>query len=176
VNKGTLAFGLALILLGAAILVGNLTGINVWAICWPSALILIGLWLVLRPRMIESGVALQQRILGDITRRGEWQVRDEEIWLGVGDVELDMTQAQIQPGETKLRLYGFVNGVDILVPETVGTLVRSTAFLTDADVLGHQENRFLGTFEARSGDYDTAERKVWIEAAYFVVDLKVRRV
>jgi lia operon protein LiaF len=176
VNKGTLAFGLVLILLGAVILVGNLTGINVWAVCWPSALILVGLWMVLRPRMIESGVALQQKILGDVTRRGEWQVRDEEIWLGVGNVELDMTQAQIPLGETKLRLYGFVNGVDLLVPETVGTLVRSTAFLTDADVLGHQENRFLGTFEARSSDYDTAEHKVWIEAAYFVVDLKVRRV
>jgi lia operon protein LiaF len=175
VNKGTLAFGLVLVFLGVMALVGNLTGINIWAVCWPGALILVGLWLVLRPQMIASGVALEQKILGEVKRSGEWQVRDEEIWLGVGDVELDMTQAQIPSGETRLRLYGFVNGVDVLVPETVGVLVRSTAFLTDADVLGHQENRFVSTFEARSSDYEAAERKVQIEAAYFVVDLKVRR-
>jgi lia operon protein LiaF len=175
VNKGTLAFGLVLILLGLMTLVGNLTGVNAWAICWPSALILVGVWMVLRPQMIESGVALQQKILGDVKRSGEWQVREEEIWLGVGDIELDMTQAEIPVGETKLRLFGFVNSIKVIVPETVGALVRSTAFLTDAEVFGREEDRFLSTFEERSADYEAAERRVQIEATYFVADLKVRR-
>jgi len=174
-NKGALIFGLALIVLGLAILLGNLTGINAWAICWPSALILVGLWMVLRPQMIGSSIGLQQKILGDIKRGGEWEVREEELWLGVGDIELDMTQAQIPLGETKLRLFGFVNSIKVIVPETVGALVRSTAFLTDSDVFGRKEDRFLSTFEARTDDYDAAERKVQIEATYFVADLKVRR-
>ena len=175
-SKGTLIFGLALIVLGLVILVGNVTGIQTWAICWPSAIILVGLWMVLRPQMIGSDVGLQQKILGDIKRRGEWQVCEEEIWLGVGDIELDMAQAQIPVGETKLRLFGFVNSIEVIVPETVGALVRSTAFLTDGDAFGRQEDRFLGTFEARSADYEAAERRVQIEATYFVADLKVRRV
>lgn len=174
-NKGTLIFGLALILLGLAILIGNLTGIDMSAICWPSALILVGLWMVLRPQMIGSDMALQQKILGDIKRRGEWEVREEEIWLGIGDIELDLTQATIPLGETRLRLFGFVNSIEVLLPETVGAWVRSTAFLTDSDVFGREEDRFLSTFEARTPDYDVAEHKVRIEATYFVADLKVRR-
>ena len=174
-NKGTLIFGLALILLGLAILIGNLTGIDMSAICWPSALILVGLWMVLRPQMIGSDMALQQKILGDIKRRGEWEVREEEIWLGIGDIELDLTQATIPLGETRLRLFGFVNSIEVLLPETVGAWVRSTAFLTDSDVFGREEDRFLSTFEARTGDYDLAERKLLVDATYFVADLKVRR-
>jgi len=174
-NKSTLIFGLALIVLGLVILVGNVTGIETWAICWPSALILVGLWMVFRPQMIDSDVALQQKILGDIKRGGEWQVREEEIWLGVGDIELDMTEAQIPVGETKLRLFGFVNSIEVIVPETVGAMVRCTAFLTDGDAFGRKEDRFLGTFEARTANYDAAERKVQVEATYFVADLEVRR-
>jgi lia operon protein LiaF len=174
-NKGALIFGLALILLGLAILIGNLTGVDTSAICWPSALILVGLWMVLRPRMIEPSTALQQKILGDIKRRGDWEVRDEEMWLGIGDIELDLTEAQIPLGETKLRLFGFVNGIEIILPETAGAWVRATAFVTDADVFGREEDRFLSTYEARTADYDSAERKVQVEATYFVADLKVRR-
>ncbi len=174
-NKGTLVFGLALILLGLAVLVGNLTGVDTWAICWPSGLILVGLWMVLRPQMIGSGTALQQKILGDVRRRGDWEVREEEIWLGIGDIELDLTQAQIPLGETQLRLFGFVNSIEVILPEAVGASVRSTAFLTDSDVFGREEDRFLSTFEARTDDYDVAERKVQIEATYFVAALKVRR-
>jgi lia operon protein LiaF len=174
-NKGTLIFGLGLIVLGLLVLVGNVTGIQTWAICWPSALILVGLWMVLRPQMIDSDVALQQKILGDFKRRGEWQVRNEEIWLGVGDIELDMTQADIPTGETKVSLFGFVNGIEVILPETVGALVRSTALMTHGEVLGREEDRFVGTLEVRTEDYEAAERKVHIEAVYFVADLKVRR-
>ena len=174
-NKGTLILGLALILLGLAILVGNLTGVDTSAICWPSALILVGLWMVLRPQMIEPSTALRQRILGDIKRRGEWELGDEEIWLGIGDIELDLTQAHIPLGETRLRLFGFVNSIEVILPETVGAWVRSTAFLTDGDVFGQKEDRFLGTFEARTGDYDAAAHRLNIEATYFVADLKLRR-
>jgi predicted membrane protein len=68
-----------------------------------------------------------------------------------------------------------VNSIEVLLPETVGAWIRSTAFLTDGDVLGREEDRFVSTFEARTSDYDLSERKVRIEATYFVAELKVRR-
>ena len=34
----------------------------------------------------------------------------------------------------------------------------------------------MSTLESRTADYDAAERKVQVEATYFVADLKVRRV
>ena len=175
-NQGQLFIGIVLVLVGLMFLIGHLFDINVWAFCWPLGLILLGVWLLLRPQLVSSDTAVRQRLLGDIHRDGVWQVADEEIWIGVGDVDLDMTSADIPVGETRLRVFGFVGDVDVLVPAGVGVSVSSTAFVTDARVLGQKRDRFLAPLHLASEDYETAERKVRLETTFFVVGLKVKRV
>ena len=174
-NRGQLFIGIVLILVGLVFLIGHLFDVNVWAL-WPLGLILLGVWLLLRPRLITSDVVVRQRLLGDIHRDGVWQVADEEIWIGVGDVELDMTRADIPVGETRLRVFGFVGDVDVFVPAGVGVSVSSTAFVTDGRVLGQKRDRFLSTLHLASEDYETAERKIGLETTFFVVDLRVKQI
>ena len=142
----------------------------------PLLLIGLGVLFLFRPQMISSDAAVQQKLLGDIRLDGEWQVTDEEIWLLVGDVRIDLTQAQIPAGETKFRIFGFVGDVRMIVPAGVGISVQSNAFVTDSRVLGEKRERFLAPMHFATDDYETAERKIRLETGYFVADIKVKQV
>jgi lia operon protein LiaF len=175
-NTTQLLIGGLLVAIGFALLLGALFNVDVGAFCFPVGLILVGLWVVFRPRMVEPGTAVHERLLGDIRRQGAWQVTDEEIWIGVGDIDLDMSGAEIPTGETRLRIFGFVCDVDLIAPENVGVSVTSTAFLTDGQVLGRKQQSFVTPLTAVTDDYATAERKIHLETTCFVSELKVRRV
>jgi lia operon protein LiaF len=174
-NQGQLILGIVVILIGGVLLVGSLFDVDVWTLCWPTGLILLGVWLLLRPQLVSSDTSVRQKLIGDIRRRGEWQVADEEIWLGVGDVKLDMTSAEIPLGETRIRVWGFVGDVNLRVPQDVGVSVSCSAFVTDARVLGQRRERFLASFHMTSEDYETAERKIRLETTFFVGDIKVKQ-
>jgi len=174
-NKGQLIVGLVIVLIGITLLVGNLFRVNLWDFLWPLVLIGLGVWMLLRPRTVRTGTKVQQRLLGDIRRAGEWQVTHEEFWILVGDIKLDMTAAQIPAGETLIRTYGFVGDVKLVVPVGVGVSISSTAFVTDSKVLGQKQDTFLTTFRFASDNYETAERKIRLESTAFVSDLRIRR-
>jgi lia operon protein LiaF len=175
-NQGQLILGIVVIVIGLAFLIGNLFDVNVWTYCWPVGLILLGVWLLLRPRLVSSDTAVRQKLLGDIRRDGVWQVADEEIWIGIGDVRLDMTEAEIPPGETRVRVWGFVGDVRLSLPEGVGVSLSSNAFVTDVKALGHKREGILVPVRIASDDYETAERKVRLETTFFVGDVTVRKV
>ncbi len=175
-NKWQIYIGILIILVGLMFLIGNIFDVDVGAFCLPVGLIGLGVWLLLRPRLISPDTAIRMKLVGDVRRRGDWQVADEEIWIGVGDVRLDMTSADVPVGETRIRVFGFVGSVTLLVPEGVGVSVSSTAFVTEAKVLGQKHERFLDSFHLVSDEYETAERKVQLETVSFVAELKVRQV
>lgn len=175
-NQGQLYLGGAIILIGILFLVGNLTNINIGDFCWPVAIILLGVWLLVRPRMLESGVALTQKLLGSIDRAGAWDVVDEEFWFLIGDMDLDISQAEIAPGETRLRAFGFIGDIDLAVPEGVGVSVSSTAFFSDVKLPGTKEESFVVPLHLQTDDYKTAERIIRLEVTFFVAEVKIRRV
>ncbi len=115
-------------------------------------------------------------MLGDIRRSGEWDVSDEEFWVGIGDVRLDMTDAAIPAGETLLRVWSFVGSVRLTVPEDVGVSVSSSAFVTDARMSGQKREGILTPVRLASDNYDSAERSIRLETTSFVGDVRVQRV
>jgi len=174
-NRGQVFIGIVIIVIGLMSLIGSLFDVDVGAFCWPIGLIVLGVWLLLRPQLVSSDTAVQAKLVGDVRRHGAWQVADEEIWIGVGDVRLDMTSADVPAGETRLRIFSFVGDVVLLVPEGVGVSVSSLAFVTDARVLGQRRESFFSSFHLTSDDYETAERKVRLETTSFVTSLRVKR-
>lgn len=175
-NQGQLVFGLLLIAFGLMLLFSNLTGIDIWALCWPTALILVGVWLLFRPRLTLPGAHVNLRPFGDVRRYGVWQPQDEEIWMFVGDINLDYSRAEFPPGETVLRLTGFISDVDLLVPPELGLLVTSTAFLSSTKVLGRNQDTFLVPYQYTSPNYLEAEHRLRVELTAFVTDLAVDQV
>jgi lia operon protein LiaF len=175
-NRGQLFIGAVLVVFGLLSLLSTVFHIDFGALCWPVLLIAVGVWLVFRPRLGGPDSEAEVLLLGDRRRRGEWAVRNEEFWLGIGDVELDMTQATIPPGETVLRIYGFVGDVDVFVPRVVGVAVQLNGFVIDSDVLGRDYDSFLSPVSVQSENYTTAESRLRIEMISFVADLKVKHV
>lgn len=175
-NRGPLFIGSLLVIFGVVLLLGNIFHINIWALCWPAGLILVGVWLLLRPRLALPGTFVNIHFIEDDNRRGVWQVANEEIWSFIGNVRLDMTQATIPSGETTFHLYGFINDIDILAPQDVGLSVSSTAFMTSARINGRKGDSFLMPATFTSENYASIERKIRLEAYSFIADLDTRQV
>ena len=175
-EKGQHHIGILLIIIGLIFLIARILNMNIWSVIWPLGLIGLGMWLLLRQKHIESETSVSQKFLGDIRREGIWQVGDEEIRIFIGDVELDMTRADIPAGETHLRIFGFIGDVDILVPKTVGVSVSSSGFITDAKILGHKEEKFLASIHKTSNGYEKAKTKLRLETTFFIGDLTMKRV
>jgi lia operon protein LiaF len=174
-NQGQIFIGIAIIVLGLVFLVGGLLHIDSGALFLPTVLILLGIWLLFRPRVISRDTALRMAFLGPVRRVGSWQVADEEIWLLVGDVNLDVTQAEIPLGETRIRVFSFVSTIRLIVPEGIGVAVASTAFVTDVNLLGQKRQYLTMTTHITSDGYEAAERKIRLEPTMFVADVKVRQ-
>jgi predicted membrane protein len=174
-DQGQLRLGIVLVVLGLVFLLSNLFDINLWPYCWSVGLIGLGVWLVMRPRMVAANVSTNFTLIGDLRRRGSWVVQNEEIWHGIGDVEIDLTQAEIPSGESVIRIFSFVGDVNVFAPASVGLLVRSSGFFVDADLLGEKIETFLSPAEGVSQNYASADRRVRVELTSFVAEMKARQ-
>jgi len=168
--------GAGIILIGFISLVNAIFHINLWDFFWPIVLIGLGTLLLLRPQMVTPGTNVRFIPLGDIHRSGTWQVTPEEIWTFVGDIDLDLTKAEIPPGETKIRIVGFVGDIDVLVPQGIGFNISGWAFVTDGKAFGQRVESFFSPIQMTSPNYEAAERKVCLETSYFVFNPKVIQV
>jgi len=107
-------------------------------------------------------------------RAGPWVLANEEHWAFVLDATFDLTKADIPPGETLIRAFGFVNDVEILVPADVGLALDLASFVTSLKIDGVEEDSFLAPVHWRSDGYKGLERRVRFEMTQFVGDVKVR--
>lgn len=172
-NRGFIIIGGLLILWGGLILISDLLGIDFSMICWPIALILVGIYLLVRPRMVIGKSHVTFSPLNNTRRSGPWQAASEEIYTLVGDTRLDLTQAELPQGETVLRVFGFVGDIKLYVPADLEFAVSSWAFLNDAHILGQKSERFISPVEYSSAGYANALQKFRLETYFFVADLDI---
>lgn len=171
-----LLIGALLVMLGVAWLGGSILGIDFWALCWPAGLILLGVWILVRPRLVKDGGRAQFLLFGDVRRRGDWTLTNEEIWMGIGDVDLDLTRAYIPAGESTLRVFSFISDIDLLIPPGVGVSLTSYAFVTDSKILNQKRDSFVLPVEVESEGYSSAQQKIRVEAFGFINDIKAKQI
>ncbi len=173
-NQTQLIFGGLLIVLGALALLGNLLDVDFGAFFCPVLLIFIGLLIIFRPRSLAPGTGFKLRFIGDIIRRGEWKVGNEEMWFFLGSLKLNMSQADIPVGETSYRVFHFLGDVRLVVPENVGVSISSFSFITDARHLEEKFGGFISPLAWSSPGYEQAEKKIRIENVAFLGNVRVR--
>ena len=175
-NRGQFILGGLVLFIGLVSLLSAIFDIDFWAFCWPVGLILLGIWLLVRPRYasLDSNVII--RPLGDVHYYGERLLTNRDIWVFVGDIDLDLTHTDISVGETTIRVYGFVGEVKLRARRDVGISVSSTSFVTDGNLWGEKRDHFLAPVRRMSEGYQMAERRVQLEVIFFVVDLRVDQV
>ena len=172
-NRAQIIVGALIVLFGVFLLLSMWLEIDVWAVCLPSALILLGVWLLFRPWLMKTDTGIRFMLLGDVRRRGEWQVADEEIWIGVGDVRLDMSQADVPPGETILRVIGLVGDVRVVIPAGLGLTLHSTALVADIRTPEGKRDAILTPYRWTTDGYEAAECRVSLEVIRFVGGIRV---
>lgn len=174
-HKGQVIFGAIIIVIGLAQLLAKTLRVNAGTVCFPLLFILIGLWILFRPRLAGPDQSLKVRVLGPIRRRGAWTVGDEETLLFLGDVTFDMSEAEIPEGETQLGCYGFIGNVFLRVPEGVGVSVSSRQIVSDVRLFGQKAGGFLVPVDTSSDGYGEAQRRIRLETMYFLGTVQVKR-
>lgn len=175
-NRGMIFWGIVFIVAGLVFLASSLLKIDAGRICWPVGLVILGIWLLTRPRLVGPNWVVNQTFVGDLRRRGTFPVKDEEFASFVGDVDLDLTQADLPIGETHYRTFGFVGDVKMILPASVGLDVSATGFVVDTTILGSKMTHILEPVHFTSENYETAEKKVRLETSYFVGNTKIKQV
>ncbi|MFN8595873.1 MAG: cell wall-active antibiotics response protein LiaF [Anaerolineae bacterium] len=174
-DKGSLVMGVVLVGLGALFLLNTWLHINVWGLFWPGLLILLGVVILARSRTVTPGTRNDFVLIGDVHRFGAGPLTNEDVWIGIGDLDYDLTQADIPTGETVLRVQGLIGDVKLFMPANVGLSISANGLITDAKVLGEQHSYFLNPYRYTSEGYAEAERKIKLETAFFINDVKVKR-
>jgi predicted membrane protein len=172
-NRGQALVGGFLLLLGIGFLLANVLKINFWAICFPAGLILIGLLLLVRPKVFDTSSTSSWYLFGDVKRGGEWVPANEELWLLIGDTRLDFTQAQLPAGETHIHVGGLIGDVDVIVPAGVGVQVSASGLIVDLRTPTDKFDRFLSPAISASPDYAAAERKLHLSTTFLIGDIDV---
>ncbi len=175
-NQGMVYLALLIIIAGVVFLIGNIFEINVGAFCWPIGLILLGLFVLLRPRMAGEGTRNHTALIGDFERAGPGELTDEEVWSFIIDATYDLTKLDIPPGDTTIRSFSFIGDIEIFAPADVGLAVDAASFITEFKLDSDKgEDNFLSPVNWRSDNYKMAERRVRFDLTQFIGDVKVRR-
>lgn len=175
-NRGMVFIALLIILAGVLLLLGNLFNLDIGTFCWPLGLILLGAFLIFRPRMAGPDTNTHMTFIGDIRRNGPGELEQEEIWGFITDVEYDLTKYDIPPGETIISNNSFIGDVEIFAPMDVGVYVSASAFFSELKVDGEKSaDSFLSPVNYKTDGYKMAERRVRFELNHFIADVKLRR-
>jgi len=172
-NRSQAFIGGFLLLLGIGFLLANVLKINFWTICYPAGLILIGVLMLIRPKVFDTSSVSSWYLFGDVKRGSEWTPVDEEFWLFFGDVKLDFTQAQLPPGETHICINGLIGDVDVIVPADVGVAVSASGVFVDLRTPTDKADRFLSPASSASLNYAAAERKLHLSTTFVIGDIDV---
>jgi predicted membrane protein len=172
-NPGLVLVGILIIVAGVASLLGAVFHFDSGVICWPAGLILLGIYLLLRPNLVRPGTGFRASIFGPVRRSGAWKAADEEIWLAMGDVTLDLTQAEIPSGETLIRVFAFIGDVRVRVPDSVGISVTAMSGISTVRGFGAKRESFVVPLQMVSEGYGAAERRLRLEVTAFIAEVKV---
>jgi len=175
-RNSQLIFGGIIIAIGFIILISHLLNVSAWAICFPTALILLGAWILLRPRIMPGSPGFNLRIFGNVRKYGTWFVTGEEIWMFIGDVRLDFSEAEIPLGETPFRIIAFIGDIRLQIPENIGYSLSNIGVVNTVRLSGAKRDTFFVPFDHQSPGYEEKERKIALDTICFIGDIRVQEV
>ncbi|OMF33349.1 cell wall-active antibiotics response protein LiaF [Paenibacillus sp. FSL H8-0259] len=117
--------------------------------------------------------------IGDVHMgREHFQLKQTNISQFIGDTVLDLTNAQIPYGETKINISAFVGDIKVYIPDdmNLGVSVIGSSFIGDMQVLEQSRSGFMSNVQCKTPYYKEAGKKVRINVSCFIGDIKVKTV
>ena len=163
-----------LILLGLLYLVANFVNIDPGNLFWPLAFIGAGILLIFRPKVIAPDHA-EHYFAKDIYLDRNSTPGDKEVRMFAGDIDIDLRDMELEPGETYYAVRFFAGDITVDVPADVGLKVESTGFVVEVKIDGESTSNVMTGYNYKSQNYETAEKKFYLNTTAFAVDLKIRQ-
>ena len=117
--------------------------------------------------------------IGDIHMgREHFQLKNTNLSQFIGDTVLDLTNAQIPYGETKINISAFIGDIKVYIPDDMdlGISVNSSSFIGDMQVLEQTRSGFMSSAQCRTPYYKESGKKIRINVSAFIGDIKVKTV
>jgi hypothetical protein len=167
-------FGLIAVVLVSVIVLGMAAGGSLWKLACPAALMALGGAVLVRYFMAPQEGPWDFKFLGDVRLKGKELAGDREVWVGIGDIRLDLRDTELPAGETNYRILGLIGDIEVRLPPGVGLSVDASGLINDIKILDEKHGGILAPVHFATADFESAERKVRLDMAHFIGDLKVK--
>ena len=175
-SRTQMLFGLIAILLIGVIVLGMAAGGSLWKLACPAMLIALGGAVLARYFMAPQEGPWDFKFLGDFRLKGKELAGDRELWVGIGDIRLDLSDTELPAGETSYRILGLIGDVEVRLPPGVGLSVDASGLINEIKIFDEKQGGILAPVHYTTDGFESAERKVRLDAAHLIGDLKVKPV
>jgi predicted membrane protein len=187
-------FGIGLIVVGAILLLGSLSNLDLGGIIltwWPLILILGGLRMLTsrqRPQLVPSTVGvgdIVERTDGDRFERttiaGDISLSTSSPAFGggtvstvVGDVTVDCRGATVAVGESTLRVSTVFGDGTVLLPPDAAVRVSGHTLFGDAEVFALKKGGISTSVTFETPGYESARARLRVDISQVFGDIEVR--
>ena len=164
--------GIFLITIGVLTIFRQITGIDIWKFIFPLLLVLLGLFMIFKPKINSQSKDSTIRFLGEIYKDGQWNVQSQEIWLFIGDVKLDFRNALVPEGVSEIHIFGFVQDLKIFEATNVGISLHTNAFISDNRIFDQKKEAIFSNFTYKNSIYDQSVKKIDIHSWAFISETR----
>jgi predicted membrane protein len=152
--------------LGVAGLIGSAFGL---------AFVALGVLAVLAAWRVRRVSRRLRRTIGHVQSTTGLNVQDAVISTVLGDISLDLRQANLPEGETELTLLCWVGAVHVRIPSEVGVDVTAQAIVGSVAALGRREEGFVRDIHVTSEDYEGCVRRLKLRLSTVIGEVTVVR-
>ncbi len=117
-----------------------------WNLIWPVALILIGINLI-RGRSFSGGKENRFAFMGGTNVGGvqPWKLENGSYFALMGGIDIDLTAAELEQGETLLDLTAVMGGIDVKVGKGMAVICEGSAVLGGVSLKGQEDGGIIAS-------------------------------
>ena len=182
-------FGILLIVVGVIFIMGATTGLDVGGMfrrTWPVLLVLLGGFLLFRPRMgplfshrsdrtqVDADGVDASNVFGDLTLRvTSPSFRGGSASTVFGKVRVDCREGGLAEGEHRLVASSAMGNVTVLLPQDAAVMVTAYAVVGSAAVFDKSEKGVATTVIHETPEFASAAKRLRVEASVVFGEITV---
>lgn len=102
-----------------------------------------------------------------------WELRDLDIWYGIGEVKIDLSRANIPENKSTIIINGWIGDVDIFVPYDLDVSIIARVGVGEIKIFGNKESGLNRSTAVETNGYHKEIKRVEIVVNLFVGDIDV---
>ncbi len=146
-----------------------------FSIIWPVILILVGVSLI-RGRAFSGKGGGRFAFMGGANVGGAepWKLENGSYFAFMGGIEMDLTNARLDQGETILDLTAIMGGIEVKIPRDLPVIYEGSAVLGGVTFNNQEDGGIVGGRKIEHNITDGAEKIVRIQARAIMGGVEIK--